>query len=282
MALSRPADFWELRVHKPSTKEGITGLCVGYECGEWRTEEFVDYILEWLPEFALNSRERESLSHDNAVAALRKAAKLVYRSKKFENRGEFGELFLHAAIRSIFDSTPAISKIYYKTSHNETVKGFDCVHVVGPLSNLELWIGEVKFYSELTRAVRDVIKELALHTSVDFLKDEFSLIGNKVDCNDSFAKDLMQMLSSKTSLDQVFKRVCIPIMLTYNSEVVDGNTIVDQNYDADFANEIEKHYQYFKLKFNINIRFHLFLFPLKSKKVLVSSLDKKLKAWQAI
>jgi hypothetical protein len=143
-------------------KEGVTGLCVGYESGEWRTDDFVDFIMEWLPEFALNSRERENLVHENAVATLRKAAKLIYKSKKFANRGEFGELFLHAAIRSVFNSTPAISKIFYKSSHNETVKGFDCVHVVGPLDDLELWIGEVKFYSDLKKAVYDVIPELEL------------------------------------------------------------------------------------------------------------------------
>lgn len=282
MSVPSPDHFWELRVHRALEKEGVTGLCVGYESGEWRTDDFVDYIMEWLPEFALNSRERENLVHENAVATLRKAAKLIYKSKKFKNRGEFGELFLHAAIRSIFNSTPAISKIFYKSSHNETVKGFDCVHVVGPLDDLELWIGEVKFYSDLKRAVYDVIPELELHTSVNFLKDEFSLIGNKVDANDDFANGLQHLLSSRRSLDQVFKRICIPIMLTYNSAAIDANTIVDQDYEKEFAQEIEAHYAHFKTKYNLDVRFHLFLFPLKSKKDLVAALDDKLNVWQAL
>ena len=282
MELPCPEKFWELRVHRTLEKEGVTGLCVGYESGQWRTKDFVDYIIEWLPEFALNSRERENLVHQNAVATLRKAATLIYKSQKFNNRGEFGEIFLHAAIRSVFNSTPAISKIFYKSSHNETVKGFDCVHVVGPITALELWIGEVKFYSDLKGAVSDVIPELERHTSVDFLKDEFSLIGNKVDDNDSFANSLKELLSHRKSLDDVFKRICVPIMLTYESDAIDANTIANQDYEEAFSQEIEAHYTHFKSKYKLNIRFHLFLFPMKSKNDLVTALDNKLKAWQVL
>jgi len=147
-SLPQPERFWEIRVHDVGNK-GISGLCVGYEQGVWRENAFADYVMDWLPEFSLNSKERENLNHANAVESLRKAARLVYKTEKFKNRGEFGEIFLHAAIRSVFDSIPAISKIYYKSSHNDTVKGFDCVHVVGPVDDLELWLGEVKFYNEI-------------------------------------------------------------------------------------------------------------------------------------
>jgi hypothetical protein len=67
--------------------------------------------MEWLPEFALTASECATLGHQNAAKLLRLAAKRVYDTKKFENRGEFGEVLLHAAIRQIFDSLPAVSKI---------------------------------------------------------------------------------------------------------------------------------------------------------------------------
>ncbi|QDT29319.1 hypothetical protein Enr10x_46700 [Gimesia panareensis] len=150
-SIPQPKAFWKKRCHVECDK-GRTGLCIGYEAKKWRLDDFIDFVMEWLPEFSLNSKEREGIHHANSVEAIRKAAKLVYKTKKFAKRGEFGELFLHAAIRSIFKSTPAISKIFYKSSHNETVKGFDSVHVVGPLDELELWIGEAKFYNEFNRA----------------------------------------------------------------------------------------------------------------------------------
>ncbi|MEN3029932.1 Hachiman antiphage defense system protein HamA [Chromobacterium amazonense] len=37
----------------------------------------------------------------------------------------------------------AISKIYFKDAVNNTVKGFDAVHVLATQNGLELWLGEV-------------------------------------------------------------------------------------------------------------------------------------------
>ena len=123
--MKTPDFFLTIRVHNISSSPGCTGFCVGYERGEWRADQLAEHAMDWLPEFALSPTECEKMNHANSVAFLRRAAKAVYESKKFENRGEFGELFLHIAIRQVFDSVPAISKIYYKTANNETVKGFE-------------------------------------------------------------------------------------------------------------------------------------------------------------
>ncbi len=239
--------------------------------------------MEWLPEFCLNSKERKGLIYANAVAQLRKAARLVYKTEKFKNRGEFGEIFLHAAIRSVFNSVPAVSKIYYKSSHNDTVKGFDCVHVVGPISNLELWIGEVKFYKSITKAISDVTKEINAHLEKDFLKDEFVLIGNRLDVSDKYQAELEKLISSKRSLDEIFKRVCIPVLLTYESDAVKKHRVVSADYVAAFEKEIQEHYSVFceKAK-SIKVCFHLFLLPIEDKDSLITILDEKLKTFQKI
>lgn len=283
LSILKPTPFWEIRRHNIGTK-GLSGLCVGYERGNWRDEAFAEYIMEWLPEFSLNSKERDSLTHANAVEKLRKAAKLVYKTEKFKNRGEFGEIFLHAAIRSVFESVPAISKIYYKSSHNETVKGFDCVHIVGPIDNLELWIGEVKFYKSITNAIRDVIKELKDHLDLDFLRDEFVLISNKLEPSDQHIIEVRQLLSERRSMDDIFKCLCLPILLTYESDTILNHNKICEEYISEFEAEIQKHYELFctKAKNILNIRFHLFLLPVEDKEKLVSILDEKLKAWQTI
>lgn len=179
--MNKPDPFLTLRVHKIDSLHGCTGLCVGYECGKWRAEQLAEHAMSWLPEFALSVTECEKMNHANAVHFIRRAAKAVYESKKFEKRGEFGELFLHIAIRQAFDSIPAISKIYYKTANNDTVKGFDAVHVIENGEELELWIGEAKFYDNIERAIHDVIEEINNHTQIPYLRSEFSLITNKID-----------------------------------------------------------------------------------------------------
>jgi len=141
-------NFFDIIIHEPGSLRGLSGICVGFERGEWRCARLSKYLFEYLPEFALTHSELiKYKSYRNAVPMLRKAAKIVYQTKKFKYRGEFGELILHVVLRETFNTIPAISKIYYKDSVNETVKGFDAVHVVNIDNSLELWLGEVKFYS---------------------------------------------------------------------------------------------------------------------------------------
>ncbi|MBN2286570.1 MAG: DUF1837 domain-containing protein [Tissierellales bacterium] len=281
--LKQPEPFWEVRCHEIGN-QGISGLCVGYELGKWRKEALSDYIMEWLPEFCLNSKECEGLDYSNAVEILRKAAKLVYKTENFRNRGEFGEIFLHAAIRSIFNSVPVISKIYYKSSHNDTVKGFDCVHVVGPIDNLELWIGEVKFYKNISDAINDVIQELEEHLKVDFLRDEFILIENKLDDFDEYTKTIKSLISKKNSIDNIFKRICIPVLLTYESKTIQSYDSISEEYVQKFVTEIKNnHSSFFKKTTKLpDIQVHLFLHPLKNKEELVTTLDTKLRSWRSI
>lgn len=214
---------------------------------------------------------------------MRSAAKRVYDSEKYRNRGEFGEVLLHAAIRQVFDSLPAVSKIYYKSTNNETVKGFDAVHVVGPPEDLELWLGEVKFYSDISRAIFDVVAELQKDLQTDYLRDEFALIVNKIDPKWPHAEILRKLLQPEVSLDDVFQRVCIPVLLTYDSPCVSAHKACDPSYARAFEQEITKHYSTFiQRDFPKETRVHLFLLPLYQKEALVKVLDEKLKLWQQL
>jgi hypothetical protein len=145
-------DFLEIRAQKIDVSPTLIGLCAGYEAGSWRAQQLVSHMMEWLPDFALTYEERRSFGTQNAVRRMRKAAHTIYKTEKFAKRGEFGELLLHIAIRQIFNTVPAISKIYYKDSSNDTVKGFDAVHVVVSEGSLELWLGEAKFYDNVTQS----------------------------------------------------------------------------------------------------------------------------------
>lgn len=281
--MKQPDPFLSIRVHRLDLAPGYSGLCAGYERGRWRDQQLADHVLEWLPEFALSSTECAKMSHANAVFFIRRAARIVYESEKFKNRGEFGELFLHIAVRQAFNSLPAISKIYYKSATNETVKGFDAVHVVGPPEDLELWIGEAKFYDDIDRAIRDVTEEIKKHTETDYLRSEFILIANKIEDDWPHATALKKLLDPKTSLDEVFKRACIPVLLTYDSPVIANHTRCDEKYASSFAEEVGRHYGSFaNKKYPSELRIHLFLMPLKSKAELVTVLDEKMKTWQRI
>lgn len=273
--------FFNIIIHKDDTFPDLHGVCAGFESRQWRKEQLVDYLFEYLPEFALTYSEVENLTGENVVAKMRQVVMSIYQSEKFKNRGEFGELLLHAIIRETYKTIPAISKIYYKDGPNETVKGFDAVHVVVADDTLELWLGEVKFYNNISNAISDVIEELNQHVEVRYVRNEFVAITNKIDAQWPHADRLKSLLHPHTSLDDVFSNTCIPVLLTYDSSVLTRYDNKCDEYVQEISEELQKNHKIFCDKLgDFPLTIHLFLFPLNTKAELIKSLESKLKIWQ--
>lgn len=239
--------------------------------------------MEWLPEFCLSYSEHESIKGTNAVSQLRAAAQTVYDTDKYDRRGEFGELLLHALLRETVQTEPAISKIFFKDAVNNTVKGFDAIHVVDTLSGLELWLGEVKFYKDIGQAITDVTKELKAHFEDDYLKREFLLITNKLDPSWSGTSKLKQLLHRNVSLDDVVSAIVVPVLLTYESTTTQAYTKTCAEYTQKLEDELQKLHARFKMANSVTrVRIELFLFPMVSKQDLLDQLHKRLVAAQNI
>jgi hypothetical protein len=257
---------------------GLAGVCAGFEAGEWRYDQLAEHIVEWLPEFALNEREFNALTGSNARRALRAAAETIYRSSKYASRGEVGEILLHAIIRQEFGSVPAISKVFFKDAPNDTVKGFDAVHVVEAADGLELWLGEVKLYQDVASAVRDVVNELDLHTRIPYLRSEFAAIWRKVDREHPHRVALERLLAGNVTMDEVFQRLCIPVLLSYDSATVAAHSRTDATYEAAITAEFAKHHEKFRnARLPADIKIILILLPMNNKAKLLERFDAKLK-----
>lgn len=275
----------EIRVDRTNLDPSLTVVCPGYENRVWRDKALArDTFDRHLASFALPYSETSDFNDANAAALLRRAAKAVYATDKYSKRGEFGELLLHAICRDIFKSQPAISKIHFKDASNDTVKGFDSVHVVETSSKLELWLGEVKFYEDLNSAVYDMTKELKSHLESDYLRGEFVVIVNKLDENWRHSASVAKLLDNNSSLDDIFDALTIPILLTYNSSVVGAHERVTNDYVVDLTEEAEGAWAKFKEKCEIewDIRLRLILLPLNSKVRLVQLMQERLVAWQQV
>lgn len=273
--------FFNLIIHKNDTFPDLHGVCAGFESRQWRKDQLVDYLFEYLPEFALTYSEFKNLTGENVVAKMRQVVMSIYQSEKFKNRGEFGELLLHAIIRETYKTIPAISKIYYKDGPNEPVKGFDAVHVVVTDDTLELWLGEVKFYNNISQAISHVIEELNQHVNVTYVRNEFIAITNKIDDKWPHADRLKTLLHHHTSLDDVFSNTCIPVLLTYDSTTLAKYDNKCDEYVREISEEFQKFHKVFCDKLGeFPLTIHLFLFPLNTKAELINSLESKLKIWQ--
>jgi hypothetical protein len=259
------------------------GFSVGYELKEFRYDEMVDLIFSALADFTLSDKEKASMNQFNSHRRLKKAAKIVYGTEKYKSRGEYGEILLHLLLRDYFHSIPAISKMYYKDGANETVKGFDAVHIVPNQSDLELWLGEVKFYNEINRAIRDVVQELQYHTDKDYLRNEFLFITNKIDDSWEYADKLRKLIDERTSLDTIFTRIRIPVLLTYDSDVVKNYREVHDEYKQALIEELNKNHTNFRSKnLPTNVDIFLILVPLEHKEILINKLHNKLRIWQQL
>lgn len=278
-----PPCFFEVRVQILKAETELTAVCAGYELNEWRHNQLAGHLIKWLPEFALTYSELQQLKGYNAVDLIAKAARSVYTSDKCQKRGEIGELLLHVICREVFKTYPAITKYFYKDSSNNTVKGFDAVHVIVTRSGLELWLGESKFYEDIGNAITAAIKDLKSHTERDYMRAEFVTVRNMLDKKWPHAEKLQKLIHPNVSLDQIFDAVCIPVLLTYDSETVNSYTEVSEKFKKAFEAEVLGHHRSFATKNPLkNIRVHLFLFPAKSKGELLAEFDTRLKACQAI
>jgi len=279
----KPEKFLQVIVHEFANKNklGKTFSCSDYENKKWRAKDFAEYLIDWLPEFALKFSEYENFNGATWKNLLRKATLSIYTTLKSENRGEFGEILLHALIREHFNSKPAVSKVFYKTSSNDTVKGFDAVHLVEFENDYEIWLGEAKFYSEYRKAIYDVVEEIGRHLNDGFLREEFMFVEGKIDDKWELAKKFKDLVSSRTSLDEIKKRICVPILITYDTDLYRNYTEFNDEFKKDIEKECNEAFGVLEQKCQgFNIKLHVFLVPLASKEELVSYADEKLKGLQ--
>ncbi|WP_454806583.1 HamA C-terminal domain-containing protein [Paraburkholderia fungorum] len=275
--------FFKVVVNDLARNPGLMGICAGFELGEWRADQLSKLLFQSLPDFCLRYSEYQSIDAENAAERLGEAARKVYQTDAYRNRGEFGELILHVALKKIFNSIPAISKIFFKDSSNHAVKGFDAVHVIPTQTGLELWLGEVKFYQDIAKAITDVCKELDAHFEREYLREEFLLIRGKIDEAWPHAGALHKLLDESTSLDEVFDGVVVPVLLTYNSPTTALHDRSTEAYLSALTTELERHYATFTSKNNLtHIEVRLILFPMREKKLLIDALHKRLETYRCL
>jgi hypothetical protein len=136
--------------------------------------------------------------------------------------------------------------MYYKDGPKETVKGVDAVHIVPDGQDLELWLGEVKFYNNISNAIRDVLVELQAHTDRDYLRSEFLFYHEQNRFIMGTSDKLKRLIDERTSLDDAYKKLRIPVLLTYDSKIVGSYREVCEEYKSELIDELKKHHKSFR------------------------------------
>lgn len=258
----------------------LLGVTVDYERGLWRADALARHIIEWVLDYALRHSERAHLTPGRAVEITKRSMKATFGNGG--DRGVPGEILLHAICRQFFGSDTVINKVWFKTANNDTYKGFDAVHCVHIGDRLELWLGEAKFYKSVTRAFQSVISELEVHLNNEYLRSEFALVAGKIEHDHVHADELRRLMHANTSLDEVFDRVVIPILVTYDSATTLTHSKDCERYRSDLEAELRR--AWLKLKNGLDtelpVAIRLFLVPLGDKAALNRALATELRKWQ--
>lgn len=255
------------------SKRGHTGIHVSYEAGEWNYRSFLVWLQRHIPQYALTHSELATLNKQNMVDLTVKAARLIHdRDKKITKKGEIGELILHGLICDVYGTEPLVTKIYYKSHPTENVKGFDCVHIIfdADAQTIDsLWLGEAKFWTKADGAIEDAFKSVRGFLEAKRMQKEFLTVRTHFDDKHPAKQQAEKLLSEHTSLDEIKAKLCVPVVIAYESEVTGRYTRADNTFlgalEAEIQGHIDTFLNKFKLDADMDVDIHVFFMPLRDK-----------------
>lgn len=272
---------------KALVNKRVLSLINDFEDAGWRYPRFQSYIWDNIAQTALSHRERTALvdkSHTGLIAAARN---LRLTDKDEVGQGsEIAEVFLYGLMHNHFGALPVVPKIFYKQNVQDNAKGADSVHIVLDGDDFSLWFGEAKFYNSIADARLDSVVTSVLNSlSTDKLKKENSIITSVsdidlLDIDLALREKIKAALDNRESMDYLKSKINIPILLLHECESTANAIDLTGPYKAEIYNHHrERAESYFTKQFAKSgsvhkyndIKFHIILFPVPSKKKIVES-----------
>jgi hypothetical protein len=292
----------------------LSTYLVGFDINDngdsyYRIDSLIKLLIKAVPEFALGCfGNNGATQNEDLMEVAVNSAKAIYKVDVFQKvrdiygcggiieddvadrymrKGEFGELILHVLLRDFKGSLPLISKIYFRDSLGTAVHGFDAVHIQPDTKSL--WLGESKIYQDGKQGVKALIGDIKEHITNDYMQSEFGIVSRKIELFDDIPerKYWVNLLDSSTTLKEQLDNITIPLLCTYESNnfsKYNDETITD--FIKDYEQEVRDLKAYFDakndhpLKSKLNIV--LLLFPVQSKKELISRMHKNLSILQSV
>ena len=254
------------------------GYCAGFELEAWRCDALASHLIEWIADYALQEDELK-VHHANMYVRIREAAARVYSSEQFKQRGEVGEIALHAICRDFFDTVPFAPRVFYLTSSNDVVKSFDLAHIRDiDQGGFEIWLGEAKFYADGTAAMEAAVSSVSAHINQGFLQNQKLILGPQVSKSLPKYQEIRDLLSVEASIDDLFRTAVFPICIACNSEATASSKAFTESYTKRVESEMAELMERLKRSdLTQKIRILFIYLPLGSKQALADAFDKRLK-----
>lgn len=270
----------------PIANKNVVSMINNFEDAEWRYKHFQNFIWDNIAETALSHKERESLvdNHHSLLTYAAKNLRLSDKSGDISKGSEIAEIVLYAIMKHHYKALSVVPKIFYKQNPQDNAKGADSVHIITNGNDFSIWFGEAKFYNSIedTR-IPEIITSVGNSLLTEKLKKENSIITNVSDI-DSLVDDenlrtaVKSALSPRESIDFLKPKLNIPILLLYECEITQKQNTMSDAYKKELI-EFHKNRaeSFFKkqikklgdLPLYSEIKFHLILFPVPLKNIIV-------------
>lgn len=285
--------LWEINQESMTSdldkKDFLLSVINGFEDGKWRENEFRKFILNNIAQTGLSAEDRDNLYSESPYTALTESIKNLRLVDKDNGKGsEIAEIVLYGIMRYHYHALPVVPKIFYKQNSKDNAKGADSVHVVlDAKGDFSLWLGEAKFYNNIEDdRIYEPINSVFDAISTNKLKKENSIITSIKDIeylikDPDVRKNVQTVLRRDTSIDEIRKRLHIPILLLHECKETNDATELNETY----LNKIKEYHRnraqkYFLLQHKKqqkekiygyeHIQFHLILFPVPKKGNIVN------------
>lgn len=285
--------LWDIN-QEPSTydldkNDFILSVINGFEDGKWRKNEFRKFILDNIAQTGLSAEDRDNLYSESPYTTLTESIKNLRLVDKDNGKGsEIAEIVLYGIMRYHYHALPVVPKIFYKQNPKDNAKGADSVHIVlDDNGDFSLWLGEAKFYNDISdERMYEPINSVFDTISTDKIKKENSIITSIKDLeyvitDPDVRKNVQTVLRRDTSIDEIRKRLHIPILLLHECKKTNDATELTEPYLNDIKDyHLNRAQKYFVLQNNKqkrenihgyeHIQFHLILFPVPQKSDIVN------------
>jgi len=262
----------------------LLSLVNDFESGNWRRQKFEHFIWNNIKDTALSKIEREALIGEEQTI-LTKSAKNLRLLEGDKKGGEIGEILLYGIMKKYYSALPVVPKIFYKQNRNDYAKGADSIHItLNSDGSFSLWLGEAKFYNSIDDTRLNSIIESVHNMFIDDkLRKELNIVTSLKDLdlfieNEVQLSDIKHKLSDGISLDEIKQHLHVPILILHECNITKTNTANFEDYKRKIKEEhIQKAKTFMRkqdAKFSDiyhykEIKFHLILFPVPNKSILV-------------
>lgn len=210
-----------------------------YENKVYRQDCFVRLIRDVVPYFALTEQEFAELEQ---VDINRTAWSRISKARR-DKKGDYGELLLYLILQICYDVPKFVTKVRLRSSLGMQINGYDCAHFTIEDEEPVLWLGESKFHQSFSTALTKSLESLEEHCKILYTSDEMSILRSNIELNKNSGETYEKLVKvfKGLSIDKI--RFKIPVLLTYDSNIVKSNEDIDDKFRQEFTLELEELYK---------------------------------------